>query len=720
MRKRLLTALALVATSFFGVSSAWAQSYVSTTTNASDDTKQDVTYTFNDASNYASDGVTVGSDVVATLYDGTTTTNLYKCTTTGLDRFAFHAANGTSISTGKWWWRTSGTDRGLQNRGGSSATETTAEGFAITGLKAGDVVVVNGKNLTYGSYATLLGAEEIDGTTNDSPTKGEGEASYTVTTSATQYTFNVTSDGYIAMAVYRYMYSYIQSVVITEDKPDMADPTGEVTGTSGESRIVELSCTTEGASIYYSETELTTAEGGTLYESAITTSAETIYAYATDGTTTSNVVTISTGAGTSVSLNAATFANLYYDASTATYSVKVSDDQSAILGAPTATLTYTIDGGDETSVTSGNYITGLTAGNVVVVTATADGYASTESTYTVASTGAESINVSALWSDNFESTSALTTSGSFTIGSLSYSIATAIGDTELSGNSGFYAYSSTRYKPTEDGITTSNNYYVGVQNVTTDDEYYVAVTVAGESLTNALITGRQNVSSTISVLNADGTATIYFKPSSTSMSFNAYSGLVIKSIALAGPYITKTLGDSRYGTFSADFDAAVPDGITVYTATTSEDETSLVIEPVEDITVIPASTGVVIKGTANTPYDFVKATETASEISADNIMVANVEATAAGEGWYGLLLATESAAPITSGTTLGANTAYFTLSSSAKSLRIMTADEATTAIANVEAATADSDAACYNVLGQRVNATAKGLVIKNGKKYVNK
>lgn len=43
-----------------------------------------------------------------------------------------------------------------------------------------------------------------------------------------------------------------------------------------------------------------------------------------------------------------------------------------------------------------------------------------------------------------------------------------------------------------------------------------------------------------------------------------------------------------------------------------------------------------------------------------------------------------------------------------------------TGIADINADVNDADAPAYNLAGQRVNANAKGLVIKNGKKYVNK
>lgn len=46
--------------------------------------------------------------------------------------------------------------------------------------------------------------------------------------------------------------------------------------------------------------------------------------------------------------------------------------------------------------------------------------------------------------------------------------------------------------------------------------------------------------------------------------------------------------------------------------------------------------------------------------------------------------------------------------------------ESGTGIANINADSDDANAPAYNLAGQRVNANAKGLVIKNGKKYVNK
>lgn len=59
-------------------------------------------------------------------------------------------------------------------------------------------------------------------------------------------------------------------------------------------------------------------------------------------------------------------------------------------------------------------------------------------------------------------------------------------------------------------------------------------------------------------------------------------------------------------------------------------------------------------------------------------------------------------------------------SSGAKSSVISFEESFTNGVDSVVAEQSSTDAPAYNILGQRVNANAKGLVIINGKKYVNK
>lgn len=72
--------------------------------------------------------------------------------------------------------------------------------------------------------------------------------------------------------------------------------------------------------------------------------------------------------------------------------------------------------------------------------------------------------------------------------------------------------------------------------------------------------------------------------------------------------------------------------------------------------------------------------------------------------------------------TVGAFHAYLTLGSggsSAKELKIIYNDNATTGITTVDERTNRSNIS-YNLNGQRVNASHKGIIIVNGKKYINK
>ena len=79
------------------------------------------------------------------------------------------------------------------------------------------------------------------------------------------------------------------------------------------------------------------------------------------------------------------------------------------------------------------------------------------------------------------------------------------------------------------------------------------------------------------------------------------------------------------------------------------------------------------------------------------------------------------------GTSIGANKAYLLVTtttpsggSTAPELVIGIDDDETTGINGVKADNADVDAPMFNIAGQRVSNSAKGLVIKNGKKYMLK
>ena len=391
MNKNLLRTLFLTAALAIGTASFAAVGYVTTTTNSSDETKRDVTYTFNDASNFAS-SFSAGSTVGASVYKGSTSTDtlkLYVCDTEGLERLAFNAVSGiNSFTNGQWVWRTnSSSNYGLQLRGGSTPSTSYTGGFAILDLKAGDVVTINGANFYWseledvsnGMLYTFPGASEVNGT-EQTPNKMDGEATYTVTgatsDNTTSITINVTEDGYVASFAYGYAYKQILSIVITEDMPAVDDVEGEITAVSGVYRTISLTCSTEDVTIYYTTDGTTPTTSSTVYESGITISeTTTISAIAVneDGDE-SNVYSATFEAGVEVSLADIEYSITTLDKSGSSYypSYSFSCDNSDVLLAPDATLSATYEG-EEISDFDGTFEAYGTG--TLVVTATADGYA---------------------------------------------------------------------------------------------------------------------------------------------------------------------------------------------------------------------------------------------------------------------------------------------------------------------------------------------------------
>ena len=135
--------------------------------------------------------------------------------------------------------------------------------------------------------------------------------------------------------------------------------------------------------------------------------------------------------------------------------------------------------------------------------------------------------------------------------------------------------------------------------------------------------------------------------------------------------------------------------------------------------VIPAGTPVILKTTAaDYQITLTETTATSTNVFSDNALQA---ATADGvvTGAYILAYTTADGLGFYNFTgSLDAGDVYVTAAAGAK-LRIALAEDDATGIQTV-ATEAAQDGAIYNVAGQRVNAAYKGIIIKNGKKYLNK
>ena len=220
--------------------------------------------------------------------------------------------------------------------------------------------------------------------------------------------------------------------------------------------------------------------------------------------------------------------------------------------------------------------------------------------------------------------------------------------------------------------------------------------------------------------------------------YNDNAVIVIKNAAamlLAGealdtevyPDYTLTTADNDLYSLYLGYDATIPAGIEAYTGTLSADETTLTLKKIED-GVIPARTGVVVKSPETTGGFTFAHSETASTATSDILGVLDETPVAEleTEGKVVLtlgLLNGEAGFRKPAGTVIKANRIYLVVSepttSEAKGVRIVM-DGDKTGISEINTDGNETDAPAYNMAGQRVAAGTKGLLIKNGKKYIAK
>ena len=184
------------------------------------------------------------------------------------------------------------------------------------------------------------------------------------------------------------------------------------------------------------------------------------------------------------------------------------------------------------------------------------------------------------------------------------------------------------------------------------------------------------------------------------------------------PEMIKLAADG-YSTYCSEnrLDISRTTGLTAYIV--SETTASTVV--LKAVSVIPAETGFIVKGTGSALYDLFK-TETATDDVSDNQLHGTLTATAAPENTYAL--STKKGVtgfyPVTTGLQIPAHKAYLTVSGSAQARALTFGDDETTGIVNIENQNDSFEGDFYNLSGQRVYAPTKGLYIVNGKKVVVK
>lgn len=326
-----------------------------------------------------------------------------------------------------------------------------------------------------------------------------------------------------------------------------------------------------------------------------------------------------------------------------------------------------------------------------------------------------------IWSDDFTSGGTLTNNGSFNVSSVKYEIITQIDGTDISGNVGLYAYNTTRWSSTPEGLVDNGTYYWAVQNVSALG--YVKVVVSENSFLTSLLSGRANVSGSYTVKNADGTYSIYYKPNNTMCSWNGKNGLTIKSISFLMPTASISL-PYTYTTFSstAALDFTGNTDVEAYMAQVNGEGTAVTLTQVQKV---PAGAGVVLKKISDAETTTVNVLASADALVGNQLVgvtednkVSADDLSAAGNAY---VLVEEQFCKVVTGATgyIPAGKAYLSVpvKNAAKAMRLDFNGTPTEAVSVAEKAEKAQDA-IYNIQGIRVQKpTVPGLYIVNGKTY---
>lgn len=182
--------------------------------------------------------------------------------------------------------------------------------------------------------------------------------------------------------------------------------------------------------------------------------------------------------------------------------------------------------------------------------------------------------------------------------------------------------------------------------------------------------------------------------------------------------IESTVSSSRYATFCLPYDATIPEGLTAYTANDNGESVKLTANKSGKIA---AGEGVVLHGEAGT-YTFVATAEDVSA-TAGNKMVGVTEDTELNASDNAYLLTrdknTQAIAfrKLATTYTLGANKAYLKLENGSESRQLISVvwDDNATGIYDLSKKKEENDGAIYNLAGQKLTRTQKGINIINSK-----
>lgn len=238
----------------------------------------------------------------------------------------------------------------------------------------------------------------------------------------------------------------------------------------------------------------------------------------------------------------------------------------------------------------------------------------------------------------------------------------------------------------------------------------------GYIITNVILTGTEAFDVDCGTLN--GLKWIGASPSIVFTSNN--NGKDLTSITVKYTKLESlTPAASGYATYAADYAVNYSEqDLKAYTVKVATDNSKVSATPFTGV--VPAGKAVLVKGTAGQKYTLTPATTAADETFDTDLLASDGTVTADGAQHFafGTKNGVSGFKLVKSGVAIPAKKGYL-LISNAGAKEFFAFEGETTGISTVETAPA-TDGNVYNMAGQRVSKSYKGLVIVGGKKYLNK
>lgn len=185
---------------------------------------------------------------------------------------------------------------------------------------------------------------------------------------------------------------------------------------------------------------------------------------------------------------------------------------------------------------------------------------------------------------------------------------------------------------------------------------------------------------------------------------------------------TLTTAASGFATYAADYDVNYSAlGLTTYAIALDETKNKVSYNRFEGV--VPAGKAVLVQGDASKEYELAPAEEAADATFTTDLKASDGTVTAADDKVYafGTLNGKSGFKLVNNGITIPAKKGYLKLTgTTAAKPTFFAFDGIGTGISHIEADAAFQNAAIYNLAGQRVDKSYKGVVIVNGKKMLRK